>query len=307
LRSRRTDVGEFQNTAYMALSAEQQQSATRSSTNDDSEKTKMIHGQAFKRNDPTLVDDRLRCKTALQKFNSAGIVDQTVDTTNWNLLKQVITPTPTASRAPKDKTIGSLGLGTVVETPFTCEYGYNIKIGEDVYIGGNCLIIDVCPVVIGQKTSIGHNVSIISGGPGTDIVDRKGVNSTWQGGAITIGKDVIIGDGSYIYPGVKLDDRCTIEPGSVVKHNVGPGQTFGPPASGPIQLNEIGHGQSQWPHYQNGPGMPQKLARLTGSPVTRAPCYRTFWVRFSQVTGQWVFRLFSPGRQGEGGRNGCSK
>jgi acetyltransferase-like isoleucine patch superfamily enzyme len=234
------DVSNFQNTARMALNIEQQQSATRSSTNEESEKVKMIRGQAFKRSDPTLAADRLRCKAALQRFNNAGMVDQTADTTSWNILKQVLSPTPTASMAPKDKTVGSLGPGTVIDTPFDCEYGYNIKIGEDVDIGRNCTIVDVCPVIIGQKTSIGKNVSIISGGPGTDNVDRKGVNSTWQGRAITIENDVIIGEGSYIYQGVRLGARCTIEPGSVVKHDVLPDQRFGPPASGPIQLGEIG-------------------------------------------------------------------
>jgi acetyltransferase-like isoleucine patch superfamily enzyme len=224
----------------MALSIEQQQSATRSSTNDESEKTKMIRGQAFKRSDPTLAADRLRCKAALHRFNNAGMVDQTADTTSWNILKQVLSPTPTVGMAPKDKTVGSLGPGTVIDTPFDCEYGYNIKIGEDVEIGRNCTIVDVCPVIIGQKTSIGRNVSIISGGPGTDNVDRKGVNSTWQGRAITIENDVIIGEGSYVYQGVRLGARCTIEPGSVVKHDVLPDQRFGPPASGPIQLGEIG-------------------------------------------------------------------
>jgi acetyltransferase-like isoleucine patch superfamily enzyme len=224
----------------MALNIEQQQSATRSSTNDESEKTKMIRGQAFKRSDPILAADRLRCKAALQRFNNAGMVDQIADTTSWNILKQVLSPTPTAGTAPKDKTVGSLGPGTVIDTPFDCEYGYNIKIGEDVDIGRNCTIVDVCPVFIGQKTSIGKNVTIISGGPGTDNVDRKGVNSTWQGRAITIESDVIIGEGSYIYQGVRLGARCTIEPGSVVKHDVLADQRFGPLASAPIQLNEIG-------------------------------------------------------------------
>jgi white-opaque regulator 2 len=108
-------------------------------------------------------------------------------------------PTPTISIASKDKTVGSLGPGAVVNTPFDYEYGYNIKVGEDVEISRNCIIVDICPVIIGQKTSIKRNVLIISGGPGTDNVDRKGVNSTWQGRAITIKNDVIIGEGSYIY------------------------------------------------------------------------------------------------------------
>jgi acetyltransferase-like isoleucine patch superfamily enzyme len=91
--------------------------------------------------------------------------------------------------ASKDKTVGSLGPGAVVDTPFDYKYGYNIKIGEDIEIARNCTIVDVCPVIIGQKTSIRRNVSIISGGPRTANVDRKGVNSTWQGRPITIKND----------------------------------------------------------------------------------------------------------------------
>lgn len=35
-----------------------------------------------------------------------------------------------------------------VEAPFRCDYGYNIELGEDVYINFGCTILDTCKVGI---------------------------------------------------------------------------------------------------------------------------------------------------------------
>jgi acetyltransferase-like isoleucine patch superfamily enzyme len=223
---RHTDGRNFQDPALVALTMEQE-SATRSSASCNSEKTNMLCGKPFNRIDPTLVADRLSCQGALSRFNNAGMANDPAELVSWEMLRQVVQPGSSHNSLHTDKPVGSLGSGVIVETPFQCEYGYNINIGDDVHIGRGCTIIDACTVIIGQKTTIGPKVTIIAGAP----VDRKGVNSKWKGQPVIIEANVIIDAGACIYPGVRLGTNCTIEPGSVVKHDVLPGQRVGPQAA----------------------------------------------------------------------------
>jgi acetyltransferase-like isoleucine patch superfamily enzyme len=227
----------------MALSIEQQQSALRS---EETEKGKMMRGHPFRFSDPTLMADRERCRTALSRYNNAA---SSADAASFQLLKQILVPSatgngngnggghghgyayePVYSRGSgngngKDKLIGYLAPGVIVETPFKCHYGYNIKLSEDVYVGENCTIIDAFGVTIGSKTSLGPNVTIITGGPGRDLVDRQGTNSTWTGKPVVIEGEVLVGAGVVIHPGVTLGRGCTIEAGAVVMSSVDANQT----------------------------------------------------------------------------------
>lgn len=38
-------------------------------------------------------------------------------------------------------------------TPFWCDYGYNIEIGENFYTNHNCVILDVAKVKFGDNGS----------------------------------------------------------------------------------------------------------------------------------------------------------
>lgn len=192
---------------------------------DELQKEKMLSGQLFKYNDPILVEDRKRCKIALKQFHDADNPTMGVaETERARKLREVFTP----SRNPltnmpysiKWDPSGVIGPGSVVETPFSCQYGYNIRIGEDVYIGENCTIIDSCTVTIGAKTWIGQNVTILTAMAHTSMTMRAGSGANWQGKAITIAEDVHIGAGAIIYPGVTIKRGAQVEPGAVVKKDV---------------------------------------------------------------------------------------
>ena len=47
-----------------------------------------------------------------------------------------------------------------MQPPFFCDYGSNIKLGERVFFNFNCVVLDVCPVVIGSFTLFGPAVQI---------------------------------------------------------------------------------------------------------------------------------------------------
>lgn len=45
--------------------------------------------------------------------------------------------------------------GVWIESPFHCDYGWNIQLGGKVYFNYNCVVLDVMPVVIGSQSVIG--------------------------------------------------------------------------------------------------------------------------------------------------------
>ena len=47
-----------------------------------------------------------------------------------------------------------------MQPPFFCDYGTNIELGERVFFNFNCVVLDVCRVVIGDHTLVGPAVQI---------------------------------------------------------------------------------------------------------------------------------------------------
>jgi len=217
------DPGRLQGVAREGLSMEETQRTMMKG--DELQKEKMLNGQLFKYTDPLLVEDRKRCKIALKQFHDADNPTMGVaETERARKLREIFAPTRNPlTNMPytfKWDPMGAIGPGSIVETPFKCQYGYNIRIGEDVYIGENCTIVDSCTVSIGAKTWIGQNVQILTAMAHTGISMRAGSAASWIGKAVTIAEDVHIGAGAIIYPGVTINRGAQIEPGAVVKKDV---------------------------------------------------------------------------------------
>ena len=105
-----------------------------------------------------------------------------------------------------------------MEPNFTCEFGKNITIGNDVYINFGCTILDCGQVTIGNNTLLGPNVSIYSANHSLDSAER--IAGALIPEPITIGNRVWIGGGSTILSGVVIGDDTVIGAGSVVTHDI---------------------------------------------------------------------------------------
>lgn len=112
---------------------------------------------------------------------------------------------------------GTCGRGVWLQPPFYCDYGSNIHLGEKVYFNFNCVLLDVCPIRIGDRTLIGPAVQMYAATHPLDAELRK---TRELGAPITIGADVWIGGGAIICPGVTIGDRAVIGAGSVVTKDV---------------------------------------------------------------------------------------
>ncbi|OJJ50434.1 hypothetical protein ASPZODRAFT_54820 [Penicilliopsis zonata CBS 506.65] len=211
--------------ARMALSIEQQLSV-HAVPSDETEKEKMTRGELYRPFDVHLVEERERCKIALQRFNSSCSPLSGVSAKEQSrLFKEVLVPQPTSAicsppAATSSQQTGSIGQGAVVEGPFNCHYGYNLHVGEGVMISENCLFVDDCSISIGAHTWIGPNVTILSSMAHANMQERKGSQSRYQGRPVVIEEDCYVGANCTIYPGVRLRRGAYVAPGEVVKADI---------------------------------------------------------------------------------------
>ncbi|CDT53189.1 putative enzyme [Vibrio coralliirubri] len=101
-----------------------------------------------------------------------------------------------------------------VESPFHCDYGYNIDVGDHFYANHGCTILDGNKVKIGNGCLLGPNVVLTTTGHPLDPVKRaEGYEKSLP---ITIGDNVWIGANVTVLGGVNIGDNVVIGAGSVV-------------------------------------------------------------------------------------------
>ena len=105
-----------------------------------------------------------------------------------------------------------------VETPFYCDYGCNIEVGENFFANYGCIILDVNKVKIGKNCMLAPNVGIYSATHPIKAEERY--NGVELGLSITIGDNGWIGAGAIICPGVSIGDNVVVGAGSVVVKDV---------------------------------------------------------------------------------------
>jgi maltose O-acetyltransferase len=178
---------------------------------EQSQKQKMLAGQLYHANDPEIQADQQSAKAWMVRYNAA--LGDTADMRRELLRER----------------LAAVGNGAVIRPPFHCDFGYNISLGANVFLNFNCVILDVVAVSIGAGTQIGPAVQIYTADHPRDPVVR--LSGAEFGRPITIGRNVWIGGGAIILPGVTIDDDAIIGSGSVVTRDVPRGATaFGNPA-----------------------------------------------------------------------------
>jgi maltose O-acetyltransferase len=163
------------------------------------ERDKMLAGELYDSTDPDLAARRARARDLCQMLNvtRSSDIDQ-----RRTVLRQIF----------------AAGGDTVwIEPPFFCDYGENIHLGGRVFFNFNCVVLDVCPVTIGEFTMFGPAVQIYTPLHPLNAAARRGKE---YGKPVVIGSDVWVGGGAIILPGVTIGDRAVIGAGSVVTRDV---------------------------------------------------------------------------------------
>ncbi len=164
------------------------------------EKEKMILGKPYNPLDKELVSARVHAQLLQKEFNATA-PDNGKE--RKRLLKELV---------PHQKK------SCFVHPPFYCDYGFNVTLGERVFLNFNCTVLDAAPVTIGDRSMLGPNVQLYTATHPLDAQERAtGIES---GQAITIGKDVWIGGNVTVCPGVSIGDRTVIGAGSVITKDI---------------------------------------------------------------------------------------
>jgi len=106
------------------------------------EKEKMLQGELYRSNDPELKKCVTQSQLLYQEYNQTLHSEEEKRT---HLLKQLL---------------GIWNKELVIIPPFYCDYGFNIHMGEEVFMNVNCCILDVVPVHIGNRVLTGPSEQI---------------------------------------------------------------------------------------------------------------------------------------------------
>lgn len=134
---------------------------------------------------------------------------------DYNMLR----PSQTAERdAMLNRILGQKGANCTIVSPFYCDYGYNIEVGDNFFANYNFVVLDCAKVIIGNNVFVAPNVGIYCAGHPLDVKERnKGLEYAKP---VIIGDNVWIGAGVQICPGVTIGNNTTIGAGAVITKDI---------------------------------------------------------------------------------------
>jgi len=164
----------------------------------------------------------------LEKMMSGDLYDATNNTTLLDLLTQtqelchdynLLRPSQTAERtALMRRILGKTGQRFKILSPFWCDYGFNIEVGENFFANFNLVILDEARVTFGDNVFIAPNCAFYTAGHPLDVAQRNaGLEYSLP---IRVGNNVWIGGNVCVMPGVTIGDNTVIGAGSVVVHDI---------------------------------------------------------------------------------------
>ncbi len=170
-----------------------------------SERTKMSAGEWYTCLDPELEALRVVARDAVFEHNS-------------------LLPRQRGNIAPALRALlGGAGEGVRIEAPFHCAYGFNLFLGDGVFLNAGCTILDTAPVRIGKATLLGPNVQIYCAEHHREAEGRQAGLEIAR--PVTIGANAWIGGSAVILAGVSIGDGAIVGAGSVVTRDVSANST----------------------------------------------------------------------------------
>jgi maltose O-acetyltransferase len=166
-----------------------------------SERDKMLAGEPYDPLDAELVARRAHARELCRALDASGEADEEL---RRDILRRLF---------------AAGGDSVRLQPPFFCDYGDNIRLGENVFFNFNCVVLDVCEVSIGDFSLFGPAVQIYTPLHPLDAIARR---QREYGKPVHIGADVWVGGGAIILPGVSIGPRAVIGAGSVVTRDIPP-------------------------------------------------------------------------------------
>lgn len=171
--------------------------------------TRMVEGKLYNSTSKDIFWQHARGLWLTQRFNKCPI---------WNIPKQ--------KRLLNKLIPSSKGKSVWIFTPFFCEYGVNIKVGEGVFFNYNCTLLDISPITLEDGVWLGANVTIAT--PCHPFLASERLIQQYPDGfhdleyskPVTIKKGCWIASNVTICGGVTIGENTVVGAGSVVTRDL---------------------------------------------------------------------------------------
>lgn len=172
---------------------------------------KCMAGEYYDCHDKVFLEFKRHARALLQRYNTLAYEEAAEKTA---ILKELL---------------GEIGTKVTVASPFLCDYGRNIHIGNNVSINMNCTFVDCNKIIIGDDVLIASNVQLYTATHPIEFTERY-VNDRVSGQLlrrtyalpIKIGNGCWLGGGVIVLPGIEIGSGSVIGAGSVVTKNIPP-------------------------------------------------------------------------------------
>lgn len=161
---------------------------------------RLQYGEAVPFNDPDYIrihESASQTTKLLIEFNATANVDRT------RQLWGEITGT-------------SLDASSMIQVPFFINIGLFTRIGKNVYINHACSFLDMGTITIEDDVLIGPKVNILTEGHPLNPAERKALLVK----PVIIKRNVWIGAGATILPGVTVGENAVVAAGALVNTDV---------------------------------------------------------------------------------------
>ena len=168
---------------------------------EEEERRRMMEGKLYLPTGEGLLADQAVCLERLYEYNHTR---PSQNKEREALLKEMF---------------AEIGEGVYLEPPFHANWaGHHVHMGKNVYANFNLTLVDDGEIYIGDYTMIGPNVTIATAGH--PVLPELRQEAYQFNIPVHIGKNVWIGAGVIILPGVTVGDNTVIGAGSVVTKDI---------------------------------------------------------------------------------------
>lgn len=161
---------------------------------------RMKNGGLYCCNDPALQKEQLACLDKLSEYNQTRPSDTEK---RFRILQELF---------------AEIGEGCYVEIPLRANWGRHTHFGKNVYANFNLTLVDDTDIFIGDSVLFGPNVTLVTAGHPVEPELRRRVFQ--YNVPVHIGKNVWIGAGVIVLPGVTIGENSVIGAGAVVTKDV---------------------------------------------------------------------------------------
>ena len=160
----------------------------------------MHNGQLYNNNDPELFRAQMECRALIHQYNQMDPRDTE------------------QQQAVFSRIFAEAGEHCYFEPPFNANWGCFTHLGKYVYANFNLTLVDDADIYIGDMTMIAPNVTISTGThPILPALREKGLQYNLD---VHIGRNVWLGAGVIVLPGVTIGDNSVIGAGAVVTRDI---------------------------------------------------------------------------------------